>query len=116
MMMSTVTGGPGVEPVRKSLSEGRSTNDSVSGASSTEQFVAKANLRYTSLSEKFLSASSRMLRGNPQPPHGCLRLENVNLFGRNLYNLACALKFSTVLKDGGVAKMCEALRNLDLIK
>ncbi|EYB90983.1 hypothetical protein Y032_0211g2174 [Ancylostoma ceylanicum] len=112
------------------------------------------NLRYTSLSEKSLSALCRMLRGTPQPVLGCLHLENVNLFGRNLYSLVCALKFNTVLKelylgensiqsadgahlyqlilnnftiqmidlrnnqlgDGGVAKMCEALRNPEVIK
>ncbi|KIH59865.1 leucine Rich repeat-containing domain protein [Ancylostoma duodenale] len=112
------------------------------------------NLRYTSLSEKSLSALCRMLRGTPQPVLGCLHLENVNLFGRNLYSLVCALKFNTVLKelylgensiqsadgahlyqlilnnftiqmidlrnnqlgDGGIAKMCEALRNPEVIK
>ncbi|KHJ96265.1 leucine Rich repeat-containing domain protein [Oesophagostomum dentatum] len=57
------------------------------------------NLRYTSLSEKSLSALCRMLRGTPQPVLGCLHLENVNLFGRNLYSLVCALKFNTVLKE-----------------
>ncbi|EYC03482.1 hypothetical protein Y032_0093g2613 [Ancylostoma ceylanicum] len=61
--------GPDVEPVRKSLSEGRSTNNSISGASSTgwtDVFKAvKNSLRYTSLSEKFLSSSSRMPRGTP---------------------------------------------------
>ncbi|CAJ0590527.1 unnamed protein product [Cylicocyclus nassatus] len=57
------------------------------------------NLRYTSLSEKSLSALCRMLRGTPQPALVCLHLENVNLFGRNLYSLVCALKFNTVLKE-----------------
>ncbi|EYC03502.1 hypothetical protein Y032_0093g2625 [Ancylostoma ceylanicum] len=168
------SGGPGVEPVRKSLSEGRSTNDSVSGASSTgwtDVFKAVKNVRFASSLMSVLDFRGGMLVYSraygiphfrrsfcphqvvcpeelPQPLHGCLHLEKVNLFGRNLYNLACALKFSTVLKrkpessflkkcshlmefplrerllsswsltseDGGVAKMCEALRNLDLIK
>ncbi|PIO56608.1 hypothetical protein TELCIR_21992, partial [Teladorsagia circumcincta] len=56
------------------------------------------NLRYTSLSEKSLSALCRVLRGTPQPVLGCLHLENVNLYGKNLYTLVCALKFNTVLK------------------
>ncbi|KAK6755438.1 hypothetical protein RB195_014043 [Necator americanus] len=112
------------------------------------------NLRYTSLSEKSLAALCRMLRGTPQPVLGCLHLENVNLFGRNLYSLVCALKFNTVLKelylgensiqsgdgahlyqlilnnftiqmidlrnnqlgDGGISKICEALRNPEVVK
>lgn len=56
------------------------------------------NLRYTSLSEKALSALCRVLRGTPQPVLGCLHLENVNLYGKNLYSLVCALKFNTMLK------------------
>ncbi|WKY09361.1 hypothetical protein Q1695_002041 [Nippostrongylus brasiliensis] len=112
------------------------------------------NLRYTSLSEKSLSALCRVLRGTPQPVLGCLHLENVNLYGKNLYSLVCALKFNTVLKelylgenslqsgdgahlyqllmnnstiqmldlrnnnlgDIGVAKICEALRNPEVVK
>ncbi|KAK6017620.1 leucine Rich repeat-containing domain protein, partial [Ostertagia ostertagi] len=112
------------------------------------------NLRYTSLSEKSLSALCRVLRGTPQPVLGCLHLENVNLYGKNLYTLVCALKFNTVLKelylgentlqgadgahlyqlimnntaiqmldlrnnslgDMGVAKICEALRNPEVVK
>ncbi|KJH45168.1 leucine Rich repeat-containing domain protein [Dictyocaulus viviparus] len=112
------------------------------------------NLRYTSLSEKPLSALCRVLRGTPQPILSCLHLENVNLHGRNLCNLVCALKFNTMLKelylgennlqstdgthlhhliinnstlqmldlrnnqltDAGLVKICEALRNPDVIK
>ncbi|XGW01027.1 hypothetical protein V3C99_013743 [Haemonchus contortus] len=112
------------------------------------------NLRYTSLSEKSLSALCRVLRGTPQPVLGCLHLENVNLYGKNLYSLVCALKYNTVLKelylgentlqsgdgahlyqlimnntaiqmldlrnnslgDAGIAKICEALRNPDVVK
>lgn len=112
------------------------------------------NLRYTSVSDKSLSTLCRTLRGTPQPVLGCLHLENVNLYGRNLYSLVCALKFNTVLRelylgennlqsadgahlyqlitnnftlqmldlrnnqlaDAGIVKLCEALRNPEVVK
>ncbi|VDM57981.1 unnamed protein product [Angiostrongylus costaricensis] len=112
------------------------------------------NLRYTSVSDKSLSTLCRTLRGTPQPVLGCLHLENVNLYGRNLYSLVCALKFNTVLRelylgennlqsadgahlyqlltnnftlqmldlrnnqltDAGIVKVCEALRNPEVVK
>ncbi|KAJ1368689.1 hypothetical protein KIN20_029941 [Parelaphostrongylus tenuis] len=57
------------------------------------------NLRYTSVSDKSMTSLCRTLRGTPQPALVCLHLENVNLYGRNLYSLVCALKFNTILRE-----------------
>ncbi|KAK6033131.1 hypothetical protein OSTOST_00664 [Ostertagia ostertagi] len=64
---------------------------------------------------KSLSALCRVLRGQPQPVLGVLHCENVNLYGKNLYTLF-VLEIQHCAQGHGVAKICEALRNPEVVK